>query len=124
MTDSNEDAVDRMLGHFIRLDVPDANAGHRWRQRRTVLLTGNLVHDRIPQHLDIVLLEKTLTQDPLGAELIATVDHRHLARQIGEIKGFLDRGIPAAKDHHNLAAIEEAVAGGTRGYTMAHTCLL
>ena len=51
-------------------------------------------------------------EDGLGAELVATVDQVHLARDVGQVERLLDRGVAAADDADLLAAVEEAVAGG------------
>ena len=41
------------------------------------------------------------------------MDQRDMAREVGKIERFLGRGIAAADHCHILAAIEEAIAGGT-----------
>ena len=39
----------------------------------------------------------------------------HRSADVGEIQGFLDRGIAAANDDCTLLAVEETVAGGAVG---------
>ena len=66
---------------------------------------------RVPDHLDLRVLEQAILQDLLGAEMVAPVHDRHLAGEVGQEQRFLDRGVAAADHEHLLAAIEEAVAG-------------
>src|SRR5262249_8902488 len=71
----------------------------------------DLVQHCIPAHGHVAFLEQLLLQNLLGAELVATMDYRHVARDIREVQRFLHRGVPASDDGHVLALVEESVAG-------------
>jgi hypothetical protein len=47
-----------------------------------------------------------------GAQLLASVDDRHGAGELGQEQRLLDGGVAAANDGDVLAAEEEPVAGG------------
>ena len=79
---------------------------------------------RIPDHLDLRVLEQPVLQDLLGAQAVAPVHQRDLGGEIGQEQRFLDRGIAAADHQHFFAAIEEAVAGGAGGHAIAAEFLL
>src|SRR5262245_40596585 len=114
----DEQSVHVELLPRARVDVLDGDAVD------ALCVTQDLVQDRIPADGHVALLEQLLLQDLLGAELVATVDHRHVARDIREVQGLLDRGVPAPDDRDVLALVEEPVAGGARGHPLAHERLL
>ena len=66
----------------------------------------------VPQHLDLPVREQAVLEDLVGPQLVAAVDERDLAGEVGEEDGFLDRRVAAAHDQHVLAPEKEAVAGG------------
>src|SRR5690242_20328886 len=79
-----------------------------------VLLAANFVNGAVPHHSDLGILEQSLLQDALGAEMIAPVHDGHLRSEIGEKQRLLNRGIAAANHDDLLAAVEESVAGRAR----------
>ena len=74
--------------------------------------------------LDLRVVLRAIQHDPGGAELLAAVDDRDLRGELGQERGLLHRGVPAADDHDLLALEEEAVAGGAGGDALAHQARL
>ena len=68
----------------------------------------------------LFLLEQLVLHDLLGAELVAAVDQRDVAGDVGQVERFLDGGVAAADDGDRLVAVEEAVAGGAGRNALAH----
>ncbi len=108
MADGDEHAVTVDGGLLVRLQVAQPHAGHPGGG----LAAEHLLDPRIPDHLDLRVGEQPVLQDPLGAQLGAPVDQRHLRGEVGQEQRLLDGGVAAADHHHLLAPVEEAVAGG------------
>src|SRR5215472_17127162 len=104
------------------VDVLHPHAGH------ARVVAFDLVENVIPKHPDIAavarLREKTIDQDRLGAELVSPMYDGDAARDIRQIKGFLDCGVAAADYDDVLTFVEETVASRTSGYAFAHVRLL
>src|SRR5690606_916172 len=64
---------------------------------------GNLVHQLVDQ-------------DGLGAELVAAMDQRDLAADVGQVERLFDGRIASAYHDDILVAVEEPVAGGAAGH--------
>ncbi len=88
--------------------VLDLHAGDRLR----VLRADDLVDRMIPDDLDLGVLEQAVLQDLLRAEVVAPMDDGDALGEVGQEDRFLDGGVASADDHHFLALVEEAVAGG------------
>ena len=102
------------------LHVADDDAGDALR----VFRAFDVFEHAVPHHFDLRVIEQALLQDLLGAEAVAAMDDRHLAREVREIERFFDGAVAAADDGDFLAAIEEAVAGRAGGYAVAAEILL
>src|SRR5215471_5648011 len=115
VTDGDEHALRRQRCYLVALGVPQPYAGHGLGFGRS----RHLLQDRVPHHLDLGVLEQALLQNLFGAEAVAPMDERDLAREVGEEQRFLDRGVAAA--HHNdpFALVEEAIAGRAGGHAVA-----
>ena len=120
MTDGDEDTLRGDLGDSACLDMARA---HTLDAGRIVVAhdLGNLV---VPEHLDLGMPEKPLLHDLFGAQAVATVDQRHLRREVRQKQRLLDRGIASANDHDFSAAIEEPVAGRAGRHAKALELLL
>ena len=84
----------------------------------------HVLQHRVPDHLDLRVLEQAVLQDLFGAERVAPVHDRDLGGEIGQEQRLLDRGIAAADHDHFLVAVEEAVAGGAGRHAVALELLL
>ena len=84
-----------------------------------LLFSADLVEHAVPHDLDLGVAEQALLQDALGAEMVAAVNHGYLRGEVGEVECLLDGRIAAADDDHLLAPVEEPVAGGAGGDTVA-----
>ena len=111
MTDGDEHAGNGKFRGLARLDVLDLYPGKR-------LVAEVLRDNRVPQELDLRVVERSVLHDLRCPQLIAAVDDRDLLRKAAEKVRFLECGIAAA-DHGNVVITEEeAVAGGTGRQTM------
>ena len=108
MADGDEDTLDSNLRQSIGLDVTHPNAGDAQR----VLSAQDLIQDAVPYGFDLVVLEKAVLEDFFRAQLVAAVHQIHMAGEIGQKQGFLDRRVAAADDGHRFFAEEKSVAGG------------
>ena len=68
-----------------------------------VLGTHDLFDRVIPKRFDLGVVEETVLQDLLGAELVPAVHQRDLGGEIGQKQRLFDGRIAAA-DHHNFLA--------------------
>src|SRR6185369_972080 len=91
---------------------------------RNRVVTVNLLHRRVPDHVDLRIGERTRRHHLRRAELVAAMDDRDLARELGEEGGLLHRGVAPADHHEFTIAEEEAIARGTRRDTPASELLL
>ena len=92
--------------------------------RLGIVRAHHLLQHRVPDHLDLGILEQALLHDALGAEAVAPVHEGHLAGEVGQKQRFLDGGVAAADDNHFLALVEETVAGGAGRHAVALELLL
>ena len=74
--------------------------------------------------VDLRILEQPILQNLFGTQRVTPMHQRDLGGKIGEKQRLLDGSVAAADHQHVLAAIEEAVAGGARGHTVAAEFLL
>jgi len=121
MADRHEHAGQRQIGGLAAAVVADPHAGHAGR------VAEHLVELVEPAHLGLALahlVHQLVDQDGLGAELVAAMDHRDLAGDVGQVERLLDRGVAAADHADVLVAVEEAVAGGAGRHALAHEGLL
>ena len=56
---------------------------------------------------------KSINQDWLGTKLVATVNHRDMLSNIGEIKRLFYGGVAAADHADVLPFVEKSIAGRT-----------
>ena len=99
----------------------DTHSGHAGR------ITEHFVERVVPDHFDFTLSgfgHQLVDQNRFGAEFVAPVNHRYLARDVRQIKRFFNRRVAAADHAHGLAFVEKAVAGGAARHTFAHEALL
>jgi hypothetical protein len=106
VADVDEDAVgvDRAL--FAGDDVAGADAGD------LTVVAEHLLDDGVPHEAHLRVGERPLLRDLVRAQLVAAVDDRHGVANLVRNSALLDGRVAAADDHHVLAAVEEAVAGG------------
>ena len=94
----------------------------------TLVIAEHFVEHVVPEDVHVAavgrLRHQTIHEDRFGAKLGPAMDHRHLARDVGEIERFLDCGITAADDNHILSLVEKAVARGAGRHAFAHVGLL
>src|SRR5512135_1513214 len=98
MADGDEQTMQSDLLERAAGDVLDANSGHAG------LVSEHFVEDAVPLDGDVAaagLGENLVDHDLLGAELVAAMDNRNTARDVGEIKRLLDGGVAAA-DHGDV----------------------
>src|SRR6267142_4333388 len=107
MPDGDEDAVRRHFRQLTVFDILEPDMGDLAR----ILRAADLVDRAVPDHSGLGMLEQSLLQDALGAEMVTAVYDGDLGGKIGEKQRFLDRGIAAANHHDLLATIEKSVAG-------------
>ena len=77
-------------------------------------------HQAVPDPGDLGVGEGAVLHDLRGPQLVAAVDDRHLAGELGEVGRLLHRRVAAADDDDLLVAEEEAVAGGAGRDAVAH----
>ena len=65
------------------------------------------------------LFHQLVGENFFRAELVAPVNDGDVRGDVGEVQGFLDRGVAAADHGHGLVAVEEAVTGGAAGDALA-----
>jgi hypothetical protein len=87
----------------------NCKAGQRFRHAARQEF-GNL---GVPDDLDVRIGKKAVLQDLFSTQRITAMDQGNVLAVVGHVDGFLDGGVAAADHRHLLAAIEEAVAGGT-----------
>src|SRR3954454_4346657 len=112
MPDGHEHARDVELTQLAGLDVLDGGAGH-------LVVPVHLDRHRVPDELDLVVLERPLLHDLEGPQREAQVDQVQLVGELGEEVGLFERRVPAAPYRDVVAAEEEAVAGGAGGDAVA-----
>ena len=112
VTDGNEDTIQRQVLRRAALHVLDTHAGY------AALVAENFFERRIPLDRDLAglfLFEQLVLHDFFAAQLVASMDERNMAGDVGQIQRFLDSGITAADDGNRLVFIEETVAGRAGG---------
>ncbi|OMP12962.1 hypothetical protein COLO4_02517 [Corchorus olitorius] len=90
--------------------------------RHAGVVAQDLVEDHVGLDLDLallLLLMQAVDQDRLGAELVAAVDERDLAGDVGQVQRFFHGGVAATHHGHFLALVEEAVARCAGGHAAA-----
>src|SRR5262245_41388693 len=120
MANGYEYSVDLEVRSLAGPDVLETDAGHGLGRLRT----DDLLHDRVPDDLDLGVLEQAVLHDLLGAESVPAVHHRYLGGEVGEEQGLLDGSVAAAHNYYLLALEKEAVARGASGNAIALEFLL
>ena len=116
MADGDEDAGQRDVARIATIARGDADAGD------PAVVAQYFLQHVVPDDLDLAFLltlEQLVLQDLLRAQRVAAVHQRDLAADVAEVQRFLDGRVAAADHRHVLLAVEEAVAGGTGGNTLA-----
>src|SRR5579859_6594892 len=117
VADGDEQAPDLEARGFARGGIAELERADR-------RVTLDLEHLSVPAHLDLRVAQRAVLHDPAAAELIATHEHRDLAREPGEEERLLERGVSTA-DHRDLAiAEEEPVTGGASAHPTTAKVLL
>ena len=73
------------------------------------VVAEHFVDGVVPDQLDLAGLdlgEQLVLQDLLGAQLVAAVHEVDLARDVGQVQRFLDRGVAAA-DHRDVLVLKK-----------------
>jgi hypothetical protein len=87
------------------------------------VVAEDLVQHMVPDEPHVTVRPRAahqfVHQDGLGAELVPAMYQGYRRGDVGEVNGFLDRGVAAADDCHGLLPVEEAVAGGAGGHALA-----
>ena len=91
----------RLLTGF---DVPDAGLRH-------ALVPQNLCDHRIPNPLDLLVLEGSFLGNLLGPQAVATMHQIDLTGVLGQEHGLLDGRIASADNDHRTVLVKEAVTG-------------
>ncbi len=94
VADRDKDAVAGAFGNGAGADIAQPDPGHLGRLGDA----EDLVHDRIPDDVDLRVAEQPVLQNFLGPQLIAPVDQGDPACVVRQIDRFLDRGVAAADD--------------------------
>ncbi len=118
MADRHEHAGHRQLGLFTGYRVPQANSTH-------LRFALDLGHRGVGEEGDLLVGLRALQHDLRRPELRTPVDQGDAAREAGEERRLLHRGVPpAADDGDVLVAEEESVTGGTGAHAEADALLL
>ena len=117
MADRDEQAGDRELAGL-------AGDGVAQRDAAELALAVDLGDLGVPGEADLVVRVGAVGHDLAGAQLVAAVDDRHGAGELGQEGRLLDGGVAAADDGDVLVAEEEAVAGRAPGDAVAGQLLL
>src|SRR5262249_26327782 len=116
----DEHAVSGELLYAAGLEIADPGAGDAF----GIIGSFHFLENRVPDDVDLRMGEEPVLQDLLGAEMVAAMHDRDLAREIGQEKRFLDRGVAATDYDHFSVAIEETVASGAGRYAKALEAVL
>ena len=103
--DGDEEAVGGKVRDLIGVDVAEIDAGHL-----LLVAPDDLVDDGVRDPFDPVVRPRAVQHDLRGAEVLAPVDDRHFARELGEECRLLHRRVAAADDDDLLLAEERGVA--------------
>ena len=115
--DRDEDGSDVEVRGLAVRGRTQSQPGHRG-------IAEDLLDDRIGHELDLVVRAGAVEHDRRCAELVAPVDDRDLARELGEEDRLLHRGVAAADDSHRDVAPEGGVAHGAVGHAFPLKALL
>ena len=119
VADGHEDAVALFLEGLPGLRILQAHTGHPFR-----VLPENLVHHRIPDHLDLRILHDPFLHDLRRPELVPPVYDANPGRKVRQDQGLFACGVPAADHHHLLVFEEKPVARGAGRHAPSHKSLL
>ncbi len=78
----------------------------------TLVSPEHVDDDRVPQEVDLGVLEGPFLHDLGGSQLVTAVHHGHLGGEAGEEDGLFEGGVAPAGHGDVLLAEEEPVAGG------------
>src|SRR6185369_14029749 len=120
MADGDEHAVGGDLLDCAGLDVLQRDAADLER----AFVAEHVVQRRIPDHVDLGMLEQAVLENLLGAERIAPVHHGDLGGEVRQKQRLLDRGVAATDYDDLLALVEKAVAGRASRHAVAFELLL
>ncbi len=88
----------------------------------TMLVRLDALHESIPDHFNLRILEQALLQDLGSAQLVAPMDQIHLLGIAREKVTLFDGGITATDNGDSVALEECTVADGAVGHTLP--CIL
>ncbi len=117
VADGDEEAFDRERTLLARDGVLEDDA-------LDLLAARDVDHLRVPDELDLGVLERAVLHDLGCAQRVLAVDHVDLLREAREEGGLLHRAVAAADDRDGLLAEEEAVARGAPGDAVAAEAVL
>ena len=103
VADGDEEAGDGYFAGFLREQVFHPHGFHG-------VLAQNLIGRRVPDNLNLGVVQHSLLHDFRGPHFALTHYHVHFGAQISQIRGFLRRRIAGAHDGHVLPPVEKAVA--------------
>ena len=116
-TDSNEQTLDLQAALRAIIGVGEG-------YRLQVALAVHSGHGRIPDNLDLRVIEDSLLHNLGGAESVAAVHQVHLGCEGGQEESLLQGGVATA-DHGNFLVFEEeAIAGGAPGNAITGETIL
>ena len=122
VADRDEHAVRRDILRLATVNIRHAHADD------TCIVAEHVADRVIPKQPHVAartrLRDEAVDQDRLGAQLVAPMDQRDVARDVRQIQRFFDGRVPAADDDHILTFVEESVARRTRRYAPSHVRLL
>ena len=106
MADGNKDAFAGYISDFSGFGVFYFHTFHAQRHIRTI----DFINLMEPHRHDFFILQQTVDQDFLGAQLIAPVNQSDFRGEVGQKQSLLHCGIAAANHHDFLTAVEKPVA--------------
>ena len=77
-----------------------------------LVITVDRLDYGIPDDLDLVVVERALLDDLLGAKFVTPMNNDHLGGKLGQEDPLLNSGVTAADDGNHFVTEEGAVANG------------
>src|SRR5205085_11873843 len=110
VADGDENTRYRQSPFFVSDHVSQVDGAH------FAVFVGNVADDdRIPDRLDLFVLEHSASHDFGRAQRVAAVNQIYFGSEAGEEERFLGRRVPPANDGHRYVPVKSAITSGTRG---------